>query len=368
MKSPHYSGIVTNPQHQILVNMTSQLVFISKNYEAQYGASGKAKIDCEEVLQKTGFENIGLQRTTYKNKLLHFFYTLVGVILGLIRLKPKSILVLQYPTKKYYKLLVKVAKLKRCKTITIIHDLRSHRKGKVSVSEEIKTLNESDVIISHNSKMTNWLKLNGLRTITVDLEIFDYLSAIENDFHVKLSDNPTYSLIFAGVLEKRKNGFLYHADNMKPQNFRLNLYGVGFKPSDIGENSVIDYQGFFPADQIIKHLRGNFGIVWDGISIEECAGNFGEYLKINNPHKTSMYLRAGIPIIVWKEAAISQFVLAQKVGLAVSSLRELDTLLADLSNEDYAKMKENAKLLSKQLGEGYFLNKAIKEAINCIEP
>ena len=50
-------------------------------------------------------------------------------------------------------------------------------------------------------------------------------------------------------------------------------------------------------------MEGSFGLVWDGISVETCAGVYGEYLKVNNPHKTSLYLASGIPVIIWKEAA-----------------------------------------------------------------
>ena len=38
-----------------------------------------------------------------------------------------------------------------------------------------------------------------------------------------------------------------------------------------------------------------------------------DYLRINNPHKTSLYLACGIPIITWNKAAIAQYV-RKKLG------------------------------------------------------
>ena len=57
----------------------------------------------------------------------------------------------------------------------------------------------------------------------------------------------------------------------------------------------------------------NFGLVWDGTSLDGCNGRYGEYLKFNNPHKTSLYLSCGIPVIIWKEAALADFVEEHKV-------------------------------------------------------
>ena len=34
--------------------------------------------------------------------------------------------------------------------------------------------------------------------------------------------------------------------------------------------------------------------MWDGPSPDTCAGVYGAYLRYNNPHKTSLYLAAGL--------------------------------------------------------------------------
>ncbi len=344
--------------------MSAAKVFISRNYKARFSAAGKAKIDCEMTLEKYGFQNIGLPRTTYTSTVPNFVMTLVGTLLGLIRLKRSSILCVQYPTKKYYDLIVWVARLKKCKVVTIIHDLRSHRKQRMHVDKEMRSLNRNHLVISHNRYMTAWLRERGLTCGIIDLEIFDYLCDFDAEGVTSLpAAEKRYRLIFAGVLEKRKNGFLYQLDDTQAQNFVCNLYGVGFNAAELTPDSLIDYRGVFPADEIVQRIEGDFGVVWDGISIDECQGSFGEYLKINNPHKTSMYLRAGLPIIIWDKAAMAKLVVEKQVGLAVASLADVDSELKKLSAGDYQTMRNNAQALSKQLGEGAFLSKAMDSAL-----
>ena len=114
------------------------------------------------------------------------------------------------------------------------------------------------------------------------------------------------------------------------------------------------------ADDFIKQVHGNFGLVWDGDSLEECHGDFGSYLKYNTPHKASFYLRAGLPIIVWKESAIAPLVEEMGVGFAINSLKELPGRLAGISEEEYAGMLAQTKLITIAINNGENLKKAIQ--------
>ena len=78
-------------------------------------------------------------------------------------------------------------------------------------------------------------------------------------------------------------------------------------------------------------------------STATCTGVYGEYLRINNPHKTSLYLASEIPVIIWKEAALAKFIVDNKCGIAVDSLEDIKQALQDLSEEEYNEMKNNAK-------------------------
>ena len=120
-------------------------------------------------------------------------------------------------------------------------------------------------------------------------------------------------------------------------------------------------KGFVRSDELIATAEGDFGLVWDGFSVDACTGNFGEYLKYNNPHKTSLYIRCGLPVIIWDQAALSDFVRSNGIGICISSLAELDTILSSLTPAQYAKMKQNTVEISKRLSQGYYITKALSE-------
>ena len=133
---------------------------------------------------------------------------------------------------------------------------------------------------------------------------------------------------------------------------------------DEGEaNTNLVYNGSFPAAELPEKLSADFGLVWDGTSAETCAGHVGEYLKYNNPHKTSLYLASGIPVLVWKEAAIADFVTANKVGITVDSLFEAEEAIRAVSAEDYREMCANAGKMAERLRSGYYFYAALDAAL-----
>lgn len=129
------------------------------------------------------------------------------------------------------------------------------------------------------------------------------------------------------------------------------------------ERQNIHYYGTYLPDELPKHLVGKFGLVWDGDNAESCTGSYGEYLKLNNPHKASLYLAAGIPVVIWDKAALSDFVNEEKCGICIDSLKTSNNILSKISDEKYSEMKENALRVGKLMRKGYFLETAIKAAM-----
>mgnify|MGYP007079152982 FL=1 len=89
--------------------------------------------------------------------------------------------------------------------------------------------------------------------------------------------------------------------------YKFNLYGNGFDLEKAQGKEHFNCKGFVRSDELIATAEGDFGLVWDGFSVDACTGNFGEYLKYNNPHKTSLYIRCELPVIIWDQAALSDF-------------------------------------------------------------
>ncbi len=259
---------------------------------------------------------------------------------------------------------------KRTHFIALIHDLDSIRgnlnlKNQQQLSKrnniaDCEILNKCELIISHNEFMSEFLINMGIdKDKIINLGIFDYLVKGEVPKHREFEK----SITIAGNLMPGKCKYLYKLLEDKRRAFVVHLYGPGFE--DRGYNNVV-YHGSFPADTLPTQLEGGFGLVWDGDSVESCTGNSGEYLRYNNPHKTSLYLASNMPVLVWNDAAINSFVCTNKVGLGINSLLDINEVFNGLTESNYIKMQEAARLSGEKIRDGYYCKNAIEEVIKRI--
>lgn len=250
-----------------------------------------------------------------------------------------------------------VIKKRNMRMIGLVHDLHGLRFGdKTELKREIKKISAMDVVISHNASFTNKLVEFGIeRNKIIDLELFDYLC-----------EKPTvpverHGIAFAGNLPK--SVFL----RKLPESMLalgLHLYGTPIS-GGISEKAV--FEGSFDAETIVQKVTEcEFGLIWDGDSVDTCTGLMGEYMRINNPHKLSLYIAAELPIITWREAAIAKFVESNKIGICVDSLNDVATAIKNVSKEDYKIMQKNLSLLGDKVRSGSFLQSAIIKALNML--
>ena len=336
------------------------ICYISRNYRGLSSAGNKAKTDIEQIMDNLSFKNIGLKQTTYNNKIVSFFMTLTGVLKSPFFMHKGDRLILQYPFKKYFTFICRMAHQKGVKVIVLIHDLGSFRRKALTIKQEINRLNHADYIIAHNDRMKAWLEEHHCKAQIGKLGIFDYLS--ESTAKPKDVIRKPYSVVYAGALNPRKNAFLYEVGE-HCQSLQLNLYGNGFDMQKAKGITQINYMGFLKSDDLITTVQGDFGLVWDGPSIETCSGNFGEYLKYNNPHKTSLYIRCGLPIIIWEKAALADFVQKNQIGICISSLRDIEPRLKRMTEEEYWEMYRNVQNINTKISSGFYFREALASIV-----
>ncbi len=322
----------------------------------------KAKLDIDQFCKEAGYKSLTVGGG--KNGLAKFLTKSLTTLAMLARLKRGDVVVLQYPLKKFYGPLCRVAHAKGARTITLVHDLGAFRRQKLTVDQERDRLSLTDFVIVHNARMREHLEQSGLKTPMCDLEIFDYRSAIPVDRQPM--PKSLYDIAYAGALGERKNKFFWDFDSLLSR-CRLNLYGRGLDPAQILGWNHIDYHGFIDSDEFISTAPGTWGLVWDGDSVDDCSGNWGEYLRINNPHKTSFYLRAGLPVILWSEAAMAPFVKDNNIGITVDSLRELENAISSVTPERYESMRRSVLKVKKQLDQGHYFLTAMDKALSTID-
>ena len=339
--------------------MNNRLCFISRNYRGVESSGNKAKTDNEQTLRQMGAKNLGLPTTYYNNKVVTFFLDLAGIVKMMLTVRPGDVILLQYPVKKYFSFICNVAHCRKAKVVALIHDLGSMRRKKLTVKKEISRLMHADEVIASNETMAEWLRSNGYEHPLGALGLFDYRSkALTPPAGKQMPLVPT--LVYAGALAMRKNAFLLKMDG-REMSYKLDIYGNKEGLPGIKESEYVSIHGFMPAEEFIAHVPGDFGFVWDGDSMDSCTGDFGEYLRWNSPHKVSFYLRAGLPVIIWREAALAPMIEREGIGLAIGSIAELNELLAQITPEQMWQMRENVQRVSRKLAAGGFLQDALSE-------
>lgn len=259
----------------------------------------------------------------------------------------------------------KKLKKRKVELIFLVHDLTWVQTGsstafrrKMRICKEREQFNYADKYIVHNDKMAEYLVDSGIdKNKLIILEIFDYLIPEYNEERISQRKNEKSGpIIIAGNLAQYKSKYVYDL----PNSGEWNLFGPNYSGE---EKEFVHYMGAFPPDELPYELNGSFGLIWDGDSCDTCSGKWGEYLKINNPHKTSLCLASGIPVIIWKEAALADFIIENRCGLAVSSLTEIALAISNLTDEQYDEMCRNAKKTGQMLRGGHFTKKAIEKIL-----
>ena len=337
-----------------------RLCYISRNYRGTGSAGNKAKTDNEDTLAAADAQNLGLRRTLYRNKVVTFFLDLIGVLKYVCCVRKNDVILLQYPVKKYFAFICNIAHLRKARTIALIHDLGSFRRKKLTVRKEIARLMHADYVIASNGVMRQWLIAQGYTHPVGALGLFDYRSTANNT-HTLPSPHPI-RIVYAGGLAMRKNAFLLKMAQ-HPRPYELHVFGNSDGLPGLCDCEQVKLHPFMAADDFIREIDAHYGLVWDGDSTDSCTGDFGEYLRYNSPHKASFYLRAGLPIIIWEEAAIAQVVIQEGAGFSIKSLNDLDDKLNSITPEQYEEMRSNAQRVAQRLNSGCYLLDAVNAAV-----
>lgn len=334
----------------------------------QAHAGTKATEDVITIAKRIGFAPLYVQMNDLKSGVLHKlnrqFKFYVDWEKAYRRVTAGSIILLQhpfhYPQMTREKILLKMKNEKNVCFVSVVHDveeLRTLGKEEYHKHEFEFMMKIADVLIVHNNVMRDFFITKGFnKEKIVVLGIFDYL---RNESNSKL---PVFekSVTIAGNLDVKKSGYIAGLTKL---DCKFHLYGPNYSLN----NAVnVTYGGVLLPDQVPEVLTKGFGLIWDGDSVETCEGGFGEYLRYNNPHKLSLYLSSGLPVIIWKYAAEAKFVEENGVGYTVESLSEMPELLNRISEAEYKNVAENVRKLSKKLTDGEYMQRALKNAMEII--
>lgn len=318
--------------------------YLAESFHELFNA-GVVRKNQEAFLQSAGFKPISFKYGE-KQLLLYKIFRIIQCLALAISLPAKSLVIFHFPFQAtVYKLFLSLLKWRGIKTAVLIIDIDGIRdKNETELQQEILQLKKFNTIVAHNEAMKKKLLELIPSANIICIEIFDY------PFKGAISKKElSKTVCFAGNIAK--SGFTKSLGNIA--GIQFNIYGLGY---DAGfANSNIVYKGAINAGELPAQIEGSFGLVWDGDSTEYCD----EYLRYNNPHKFSLYLLAGMPVIVWKESALATLVQEKNMGILINTLDDIHEMMSDLSPETYATMQSNAAAIGNNIREEKFLQKVI---------
>jgi ssDNA-binding Zn-finger/Zn-ribbon topoisomerase 1 len=341
-----------------------QIVQIEKENN---NAGTKAVVDIAHFADEMGYKRCTIMIPSSQhliNKIRkHLYYIKIWNSISR-EIKEDSIVLLQHPFHfkqlNRYRNLIKMKK-NNVHFVCVVHDvesLRGYRDSQYYEEEFQQMMSIADVIIVHNQVMKHYFVEKGFsENKIISLEIFDYLT----DYHDHSKEIPEYYqyIIIAGNLDSNKSKYIGELDQIN--DIGIELYGPNCDKKLLNKSNI-HYNGIKPADQLPQIITSGFGLVWDGDSIDTCSGASGNYLRYNNPHKLSLYIASGIPVVIWKEAAESSFVRENNLGICVGSLKEAAERIKTCTRDDYAKYREAVAKIQQKLCHGYFTKKSLKSA------
>ena len=323
--------------------------YLKEFYAKENHAGSKARLDAEKIMIEAGYHPFFQNNDSNS-----------------ITLTENDVLVLQFPLLWHSLkalILTKLLRKRQFKAYLLIHDIESLRNRSIKSFQDVKyaflhflqnktVLERVDGIIAHNDKMKDILVQLGIpEKKIISLEIFDYLIP---HYEVKKTYEKR-TVLLAGNFDIKKAKYA----RQLPDNPEFSIFGINFEEEKLPQN--VHYKGAFSPEELPYYLEGGFGLVWDGDSPYTCSGMFGEYLKMNNPHKASLYLASGFPIIAWRQSALSDFVTKNNCGILVDSLFEIAERLDSISNDEYEELIRNSKKIGDNIRNGHYLKIALEK-------
>lgn len=300
----------------------------------------KPKSDVVKVANQMGYHTLYIRMNADLTIDANAMTTFKGLVEGVMK---DDTVVYQYPSyagESFDLLLVSLLVKRGCHVAIFAHDVESIRFAEPQ-PVEIGMFNLADVLIVHNAAMEQGVRNLGIKVPIVQNQIFDYL--IDEDSEIALTNSQVdRELVIAGNL--RKSSFIQNWD----KKIRLQAFGNNPGPN-IGE--TVQYRGSYVPQELLFQLPTNgIGLAWD----VNLRAKYGEYTRFNSPHKVSLFLSRGMPVVVWNQAGIAPFILNNQLGFGIDTLDQIDDFFENLSAMDLALVKNNVLKLSPLLREGFF--------------
>ena len=225
------------------------------------------------------------------------------------------------------------------------------------LKKEISFFKRLKYFIVHNVRMKQWLNENVGTVQSVETDFFDFLSSPSVQPRII-----SPSIVFAGNLSKSPFLEKFGQLSRGHPDLHFDNYGPHQTQEMLAQPNLV-WHGVEDPHGLPQKLKGSFGLLWDGTSIQGMDGSIGRYMKYISHHKLSLYILSGLPIIVPIESAGEYLVKKYKIGFAVKDLSGIEEAINVLSEEEYQQMRKNMQPLAKKISTGGCLKDALQRLL-----
>lgn len=336
--------------------MTRRVV-LSRLNVAQH-AGRKAPADVRTVALRMGFSPVDLSPfdgTTWRSRLHTVLRAARQVLRALRPLTAADTLLVQHPLGRINDVLL-APLLHRTISVALVHDLESLRWPRYG-RRELRSLARFDAVIAHTPAMAEHLRARLVGTPVVVLGCFDYLVE-QPPILAPLAHRPE-ALMVAGRLDPDKAAYLYQVHDPR---MPIQTYGPGCVAERLPHG--VTHVGLIDMERPSLAERNAFGLVWDGTSPDMLVGPTGRYLQFNAPHKLSLYIALGLPVVVPREAAVAGLVESRVLGLTVGSVGEAADRVRSLPESEWRAMADAVERFREELLHGERTREALSRVLH----
>lgn len=332
----------------------SRKYYLRQYSQEKYWHGGIGYTHIENILEEKGYVPIELPATPRIPVLLFIirFFKMVSICLDA---KPADRWAFIYPV--YGRLnrwMIKWLNRKKVNTLCIVGDIDGLKdEDPAQLKKDIRFFLRQPSLVVHNDNMEEWARSMGYRGWVYQLTLFDFLSR-PSDRRRELSR----TVVFAGNLHK--SPFVYQLSQPALKDIQFLVYGAGGDSTRAWPRNV-EFKGSYAPSQLPNVVEGSFGLLWDGDSWDTPAGPIGKYMPYITHHKVSLYILAGLPILVPRIAGSASFIEKNGLGILIDDLSMIEPAIQQISEEDYRRMRTNLSIWSKRILNGFQLKDVLSE-------
>lgn len=320
----------------------------------------KKKVDIEIILKEMGYEPLFPESERPDLPIDALLKpTLSQLVKAMMRVQSGDVIVVQYPTVSMFSVLVRMARFKGARVVVVIHNMLNERATLVT-NREITALNKADHLIVSNRMIKAFLRTHGCSVPVTIHGPWDYLTEVKIPPRKLLPGERVGLNMASHPVCVPRNGFIFELGRHMPD-VDLWLYVSNFNPANgIDTTNVKVYPHIEEPDFPLK-AQGHFGLLWDGPSLQQCQGEWGDNILYTLPHKMSLYFECHLPVVTWSQSASAPYLRENNLGILVDSLFDLNDRLKAVTPEEYDAMQQNVCRIAEPIAQGEYMREAMRK-------